>query len=125
MACEGIVAAVVGGHGHDGACARDAIFSRQRYWGEPFPVYYRDGIPCGNGVFHLHAVEIQLGGAGIDHFSALGVETLLAHVVELNTMPGFAGSSAYYLRYMDPHNDRKLVGSPQYRWRLKMASRSL
>ena len=63
---------------------RDAIFSRQRYWGEPFPVYYKNGMPY------------------------MVPEECLP--LELNTMPGFAGSSAYYLRYMDPHNDEALVG---------------
>ncbi len=94
---------------------RDAIFSRQRYWGEPFPVYYIDGIP------HLVPEEkLPLELPPIDNFGPTADgEPPLARVkewhtaegypYELSTMPGFAGSSAYYLRYMDPHNDKALV----------------
>lgn len=94
---------------------RDAIFSRQRYWGEPFPVYYKDGIPC---VLDEKSLPLEL--PEIENFlpTASG-EPPLGHAknwctkegypFELNTMPGFAGSSAYFLRYMDPHNDNALV----------------
>lgn len=109
---------------------RDAIFSRQRYWGEPFPVYYKDGMPymISEACLPLTLPEVDeykptatgeppLGNAKhwawdeekqqvtdtdkIDHISVFPLE--------LNTMPGFAGSSAYYLRYMDPHNNKALV----------------
>ena len=94
---------------------RDAIFSRQRYWGEPFPVYYKDGIP-----HVLDEKSLPLEFPEIENFlpTASG-EPPLGHAknwctkegypFELNTMPGFAGSSAYFLRYMDPHNDNALV----------------
>lgn len=94
---------------------RDAIFSRQRYWGEPFPVYYKDGIPH---VLDEKSLPLEL--PEIENFlpTASG-EPPLGHAknwctkegypFELNTMPGFAGSSAYFLRYMDPHNDNALV----------------
>ena len=94
---------------------RDAIFSRQRYWGEPFPVYFKDGIatpmPLENLPLELPEVdkflptetgEPPLGRAKDWEFDG--------YPVELSTMPGFAGSSAYYLRYMDPHNNNALVG---------------
>lgn len=90
---------------------RDAIFSRQRYWGEPFPVYYKDGMP-----YTLNESELPLELPSVDAF--LPTETgepplARAHnwvnkdgyPLETNTMPGFAGSSGYYLRYMDPHNN--------------------
>ena len=109
---------------------RDAIFSRQRYWGEPFPVYYKDGIPY---MLPLEALPLEL--PNVDKFlptetgePPLGRATIWAwdtinnkvvennkidnktiFPLELNTMPGFAGSSAYYLRYMDPHNHTELV----------------
>ncbi len=94
---------------------RDAIFSRQRYWGEPFPVYYKDGIPC---MLPLSELPLQL--PEIDKYlptetgepplgRAKNWQTADDCKLELNTMPGFAGSSAYYLRYMDPHNDDALV----------------
>lgn len=109
---------------------RDAIFSRQRYWGEPFPVYYKDGMPY---MLPLEALPLKL--PEVDKYlpteagePPLGRATCWAWDVEnkqvventkinnstvfpleLNTMPGFAGSSAYYLRYMDPHNDKALV----------------
>ena len=94
---------------------RDAIFSRQRYWGEPFPVYYKDGIP------HMLSVEsLPLQLPEISEYKptetgepplgrAKDWKTPEGYPLELNTMPGFAGSSAYYLRYMDPHNDKELV----------------
>ena len=94
---------------------RDAIFSRQRYWGEPFPVYYKDGMP------HLLPDEkLPLQLPEIDKYlptesgepplgRAKNWETAEHYPLELCTMPGFAGSSAYYLRYMDPHNPEALV----------------
>ncbi|MBR1791942.1 MAG: leucine--tRNA ligase [Bacteroidaceae bacterium] len=112
---------------------RDAIFSRQRYWGEPFPVYYKDGMPqmlpeeClplqlpdVDKFLPTETGEPPLGNARkwawdtvnrqvVDN-SAIDNQTVFP--LELNTMPGFAGSSAYYLRYMDPHNDKALV-SPE------------
>ncbi len=109
---------------------RDAIFSRQRYWGEPFPVYYRNGMPqmIPEECLPLELPEVDkflptetgeppLGNAkrwawdtktnAVVDNSAIDNETVFP--LELNTMPGFAGSSAYYLRYMDPHNDEALV----------------
>ena len=109
---------------------RDAIFSRQRYWGEPFPVYYKEGMP-----YALPIEKLPLELPEIDEYKPtesgeppLGRATkwawdtekecvvdksLINHTtifpLELNTMPGFAGSSAYYLRYMDPHNSEALV----------------
>ena len=109
---------------------RDAIFSRQRYWGEPFPVYYKNGIPQ---MIPEECLPIQL--PEVDKFlptetgePPLGNATCWAwdeankqivenskidnktvFPIELYTMPGFAGSSAYYLRYMDPHNDEALL----------------
>ena len=94
---------------------RDAIFSRQRYWGEPFPVYYKDGIP-----YTLDEKELPLLLPEVDKFlptetgepplgRAKNWKTSEGYPYELCTMPGFAGSSAYYLRYMDPHNDKALV----------------
>ena len=93
---------------------RDAIFSRQRYWGEPFPIYYRDGIPT-----PVDMEDLPLTLPEIDSFTASSNgEPPLARAkdwtykgwpLETSTMPGFAGSSAYYLRYMDPHNDGALV----------------
>ena len=110
---------------------RDAIFSRQRYWGEPFPVYYKDGMPqmVPEDCLPLLLPEIEtykptetgeppLGRAKMWAWDvekrqvvdkAL-VDNKTIFPLELNTMPGFAGSSAYYLRYMDPHNDTCLVG---------------
>ena len=95
---------------------RDAIFSRQRYWGEPFPVYYKDGMP-----YMLDESKLPLQLPEIDKYlptetgepplgRATKWETEEGYKLELNTMPGFAGSSAYYLRYMDPHNTEALVG---------------
>ena len=93
---------------------RDAIFSRQRYWGEPFPIYYRDGIPT-----PLPESELPLRLPEISSFkpSADGEPPLArakdwtykGYPLEKSTMPGFAGSSAYYLRYMDPHDGDALV----------------
>ena len=94
---------------------RDAIFSRQRYWGEPFPVYYKEGLP-----YMLDESKLPLELPEIDNFlptekgepplgHAKNWETEEHFPLELCTMPGFAGSSAYYLRYMDPHNESTLV----------------
>ncbi|MDE6415792.1 MAG: leucine--tRNA ligase [Duncaniella sp.] len=94
---------------------RDAIFSRQRYWGEPFPVYYKDGIP-----HLLPESELPLLLPEVDAYlptekgepplgRAKNWATAEGYPLELNTMPGFAGSSAYYLRYMDPRNNDALV----------------
>ncbi|MDA3867377.1 MAG: leucine--tRNA ligase [Salinivirgaceae bacterium] len=97
---------------------RDAIFSRQRYWGEPFPVYYKDGMPyvLGDNDLPLELPEVDKYLPTEDGQPPLGRannwETKDGYPLELNTMPGFAGSSAYYLRYMDPKNDRELV-SPE------------
>ena len=109
---------------------RDAIFSRQRYWGEPFPVYYKDGMPytLPEECLPLELPEVSdfkptetgeppLGNAAVwawDEKNRKVVEKALidnktVFSLELCTMPGFAGSSAYYLRYMDPHNDQALV----------------
>ena len=110
---------------------RDAIFSRQRYWGEPFPIYYKDGMPY---AIPTHCLPLELpdietyqptetGEPPLGHAKCWAWDTQKEQVVdkslidnatvyplELNTMPGFAGSSAYYLRYMDPQNDNALVG---------------
>ena len=93
---------------------RDAIFSRQRYWGEPFPIYYKDGIPT-----PVDEKDLPLRLPAIESFKASSNgEPPLARAkdwtykgwpLETSTMPGFAGSSAYYLRYMDPHNSEALV----------------
>lgn len=112
---------------------RDAIFSRQRYWGEPFPVYYKDGMPymISEDKLPLELPDIdqykptETGEPPLGHAKKWAWDTEKNEVVdkslidnktvfplELNTMPGFAGSSAYYLRYMDPHNDNALV-SPE------------
>ena len=93
---------------------RDAIFSRQRYWGEPFPVYYKNGTAT-----PMELKDLPLELPEIDKFLPTeSGEPPLGRAknweydgcpIEKNTMPGFAGSSAYYLRYMDPHNDNALV----------------
>lgn len=96
---------------------RDAIFSRQRYWGEPFPIYYKDGmpIPLSEDKLPLELPDVkdfkptEKGEPPLGH--AENWCTSEGYSYELNTMPGFAGSSAYYLRYMDPHNDNALVSS--------------
>jgi leucyl-tRNA synthetase len=94
---------------------RDAIFSRQRYWGEPFPIYYKDNIP-----YPIDEKDLPLRLPEIDKY--LPTETgdpplaraknwtYNGYPLDCNTMPGFAGSNAYYLRYMDPHNDKAYVG---------------
>ena len=110
---------------------RDAIFSRQRYWGEPFPVYYKQGMPymIPEECLPLELPEIDkyeptesgeppLGRAKVWAWNEAErkvvekslVDDKTVFPLELNTMPGFAGSSAYYLRYMDPHNNEALVG---------------
>ena len=109
---------------------RDAIFSRQRYWGEPFPVYYKDGMPqmIPEECLPLELPEIEtykptetgeppLGRAkkwawDVEKKEVVDkslVDNKTVFPLELNTMPGFAGSSAYYLRYMDPKDDKSLV----------------
>ena len=91
---------------------RDAIFSRQRYWGEPFPVYYKDNLP-----YMLDESKLPLELPEVDKYlptesgepplgRAKNWKTEDGYPLELNTMPGFAGSSAYFLRYMDPHNNK-------------------
>ena len=94
---------------------RDAIFSRQRYWGEPFPVYYKDGMPytLPEECLPLELPEVSDFKPTADGRPPLGNAenwTYKGYPLELCTMPGFAGSSAYYLRYMDPHNEDALVG---------------
>ena len=110
---------------------RDAIFSRQRYWGEPFPVYYKEDMPymIPKDKLPLLLPEIdeykptESGEPPLGRAKMWAWDTVKEEVVdkalinnktvfplELNTMPGFAGSSAYYLRYMDPHNKKALVG---------------
>ncbi|MDE7154674.1 MAG: leucine--tRNA ligase [Muribaculaceae bacterium] len=94
---------------------RDAIFSRQRYWGEPFPVYYKDGIPVMMSMDKLPLLlpevdkylPTETGEPPLGR--AKNWKTDEGYQIELNTMPGFAGSSAYYLRYMDPRNNNELV----------------
>ena len=109
---------------------RDAIFSRQRYWGEPFPVYYKDQMPymIPEDCLPLELPEVskflptESGEPPLGHATKWAWDTVNRCVtensridhqtvfpLELNTMPGFAGSSAYYLRYMDPKNDHALV----------------
>ena len=109
---------------------RDAIFSRQRYWGEPFPVYYKDEMPCmiPESCLPLELPEVEkylpteTGEPPLGRATKWAWDTVNNQVVEnskidnktifpleLSTMPGFAGSSAYYLRYMDPHNNQALV----------------
>ena len=109
---------------------RDAIFSRQRYWGEPFPVYYKNGMPymIDSSKLPLELPEVakflptETGEPPLGHATKWAWDVEKGEVVEnnlidnvtifpleLNTMPGFAGSSAYYLRYMDPHNAQALV----------------
>jgi leucyl-tRNA synthetase len=112
---------------------RDATFSRQRYWGEPFPVYYdADGLPRTLPEDKLplelpkvdRFMQTQTGEPPLGHADRWAWDKTGGRVVEtskvdyktvfpleLNTMPGFAGSSAYYIRYMDPHNDRELVSA--------------
>ena len=93
---------------------RDAIFSRQRYWGEPFPIYYKDGIPTPIPLDELplelpEIREFKPTEAGEPPLARAKDWTWNGYPLEKSTMPGFAGSSAYYLRYMDPQNDQALV----------------
>ena len=99
------------GYGKVNFRLRDAIFSRQRYWGEPFPVYYKDGMP-----YTLSENELPLELPEVDAYlptesgepplaRAKNWVTKEGYSLETNTMPGFAGSSGYYLRYMDPSNN--------------------
>ncbi len=109
---------------------RDAIFSRQRYWGEPFPVYYKNGIPTMipeeclpielpevDKFLPTETGEPPLGNATVWAWDEANkkiventkIDNKTVFPIELYTMPGFAGSSAYYLRYMDPHNNQALV----------------
>ncbi len=101
------------GYGRVNFRLRDAIFSRQRYWGEPFPVYYKDGIP-----YMLDESKLPLELPEVDKYlptetgepplaRAKNWKTEEGYPLETNTMPGFAGSSGYYLRYMDPRNDEE------------------
>ncbi len=101
---------------------RDAIFSRQRYWGEPFPVYYKDGIP-----YMLDVNELPLELPEVDKYlptesgepplaRAKNWKTSEGYHLETNTMPGFAGSSAYYLRYMDPMNHQEIFSKEANRY---------
>ena len=93
---------------------RDAIFSRQRYWGEPFPMYFKDGIatPMSLDQLPLELPEVdkflptETGEPPLGRADGWAID---GYPIELSTMPGFAGSSAYYLRYMDPHNSEALV----------------
>jgi leucyl-tRNA synthetase len=93
---------------------RDAIFSRQRYWGEPFPMYFKEGVAV---PMTLEDLPLQLPEvdkylpteSGEPPLGRAADWTYEGYPIELSTMPGFAGSSAYYLRYMDPHNDQALV----------------
>lgn len=109
---------------------RDAVFSRQRYWGEPFPVYYKDGLPHMIDTRYLPVVlpEVEnylptadgqppLGNAGVWAWDTVdnqvvdkvNIDHKTVFPLELNTMPGWAGSSWYFLRYMDPHNATEFV----------------
>jgi leucyl-tRNA synthetase len=103
------------GYGKVNFRLRDAIFSRQRYWGEPFPIFYKNGFP-----YPLDEEHLPLELPEVDAYlpteqgdpplgRAANWHTNDGFPFELSTMPGFAGSSAYYLRYMDPHNDQVLV----------------
>ena len=102
---------------------RDAIFSRQRYWGEPFPIYFKDGIatPMPEDRLPLELPEIDKylpTETGEPPLGRAAEWTYEGWPIEKSTMPGFAGSSAYYLRYMDPHNSSALVGEKADRyWR--------
>ncbi len=111
---------------------RDAIFSRQRYWGEPFPVYYKNGIPqmIPEDCLPIQLPQVEkflptetgeppLGNATVWAWDEKNrkivenskIDNVSVFPIELYTMPGFAGSSAYYLRYMDPHNNKALLSN--------------
>ena len=117
------------GQGKTNYRLRDAVFSRQRYWGEPFPVYYKNGLPQMIDAKHLPLTlpevekylptetgEPPLGNAKVWAWDSLKAEVVSNELIdnenvfplELNTMPGWAGSSQYFNRYMDPHNDEKI-----------------
>ena len=92
---------------------RDAIFSRQRYWGEPFPIYYKNGMPY---AMDINKLPLELPSIDAYKPTETGEPPLAraknwvtedGYPIETNTMPGFAGSSGYYLRYMDPHNEKE------------------
>ncbi|MBQ6178000.1 MAG: leucine--tRNA ligase [Bacteroidales bacterium] len=102
------------GHAKVNYRLRDAIFSRQRYWGEPFPIYYKDGIPTPVPFEDLpltlpEITEFKPTEKGEPPLARAKDWTYKGYPLETSTMPGFAGSSAYYLRYMDPHNNEALV----------------
>ncbi|MBQ6283386.1 MAG: leucine--tRNA ligase [Bacteroidales bacterium] len=102
------------GHAKVNYRLRDAIFSRQRYWGEPFPIYYKDGIPTPVPFEDLpltlpEITEFKPTEKGEPPLARAKDWTYKGYPLETSTMPGFAGSSAYYLRYMDPHNSEALV----------------
>lgn len=103
------------GYGTTNYRLRDAIFSRQRYWGEPFPVYYKDGVPETLGVdklpLLLPEVDKYLPTASGEPpiARAKNWHTVEGYPYDCNTMPGFAGSNAYSIRYMDPDNDTEFV----------------
>lgn len=111
---------------------RDAIFSRQRYWGEPFPIYYKNDVPytIPEECLPLRLPEVSefkptsTGEPPLGHASLWGwdeqnrcvvetarIDNITVFPLELSTMPGFAGSSGYYLRYMDPHNEKAYFSS--------------
>jgi leucyl-tRNA synthetase len=101
------------GHGKTNFRLRDAIFSRQRYWGEPFPIYYKEGMP-----YAMDEKQLPLELPAVDAYlpteygepplaRAKNWQTTEGYPIETNTMPGFAGSSGYYLRYMDPQNTQE------------------
>ena len=117
------------GQGKTNYRLRDAVFSRQRYWGEPFPVYYKNGLPQMIDAKYLPLTlpevekylptetgEPPLGNAKVWAWDSLKAEVVSNELIdnenvfplELNTMPGWAGSSQYFNRYMDPHNDEKI-----------------
>ena len=102
---------------------RDAIFSRQRYWGEPFPICYKDGIatPLPESALPLELPEVESfkpADSGEPPLARAKDWNYEGYPLEKSTMPGFAGSSAYYLRYMDPHNDKALVSTEaDHYWR--------
>ena len=120
-----IIEKVIGmgiGYGTVNYRLRDAIFSRQRYWGEPFPVYYKNGIP-----YMLPEEDLPLLLPEVDKYlptengepplaRAEHWQTAEGYPLECSTMPGFAGSSGYFLRYMDPHNDKEFVNKEKNKY---------
>jgi len=100
---------------------RDAIFSRQSYWGEPFPINYRNGLatPLDESLLPLELPPLdsfQPSASGEPPLANARNWTYRGYPLETSTMPGFAGSSAYYLRYMDPHNSEQLVSADANRY---------